>query len=1341
MSSLKKLFKGKRIVALLLVICSILSLIFVIKNVVNNDVYAAESHISAGGINELDVSGSYSIFPGTIKVTTNSEDSTGSDYAKYWATESFTDGGNNKAPSGTPLVFVAPELFKKTITDNTTISNGLVDLNVVRANSENSRYSVSLTEAGNKYTVYAYTGDPSIQPSITYYVIDSSSKEVGFSTATFNSINFTPEGDLGWWKAVLDFSSVDIQWTAKKVDNTIEEYTFILWKRYRNKFTYSNLTVPTAVVFNFEKANECLGPICKQGNSITVNNDESLGTLSFSDAFGNPIDKSNCDYGKIIVTPTPVAGSENSFSKFEGVSLNPIDESSYVYELKQSEVTLSAVWDKAEVLGKIVASVDGIDTQYSLSVAGSSGSHTGVERDKHDYKFTFKCDSNTNINSISYSVKYTETGAVYKNGTLDVEDGESFELSVYWNSQLVITFTTESGKTLDFTYNFNRTSESNFTPVAKIDGKEYKYIEDALCDAKSGNTIIICEDASFITNEEDINPKWKANNEGYKLDAGVNLHLIGTVTGTSPDHPHAIRKVTSGTSQLNPDDKYLEDTFTIPQEVNFDIYGTLVIAGTVSGQMASANTSGIFSMGGGANVGAHCKIQLEGTITVKSGGILSIYGYVCGDGRIIGEVGSSIYQPLSVLDFKGGSYTVSSAGKAFNISMALTPKSGEDIISPFTQYFFYGIQCNVTMYEGAYQYAYCLLNANSEDHCSTACIVGGLEKTGLITLGDGAVFDSTYDEDATAYHMPYVGKTTISIKGGASLESMDLSVEYIVPVTIQTSSLVFPIPFNYHLELLEGNFNINYGIKLMPGSQIFVGKDAVLNFNGSKIVSIYDGLLDHTITSGKTVTAGARGSLGYPSSSYLYNSGKGYSKTANLIVEGKVVLGANVKFGGIIQAKGEDAIIDITAVTNQSNLSVTTQEGLVGNKNNKDYAGATVRTLTAQVMDATTGKRTNIIVGETYQPRSNNSVLTGYTYTVYTNVDGTSESDDETLNQSLSGSWYNYEVTVKYVVNGVLTDKTETMYFCRGADVSDMLFYDSVDCTEQVTEIPANCSELFVCCDDHDFIIGENGNIYCSDPNCKVLSGTVSYDTIKNENGEVIGGIANCKLFFFGDVEADYFVIINAAKNRYLVENVTLTEKNNYTELSFVIKFAEKESFETKLPVGATIEVYADNAANNIIKLRGYQFDGTSIRFYSSILHSYFGKEIIGTGGHLPGVDKIDVSMKISYDGVEAGKEPTSGPVEIKKVYNYLYDNGANGVFAFEDAYVFSIKTNLGYFESLSLENIKVTLIETIYKTDGTSSQSKYTVGIVFKDGVISEVSGIDLGEEGTVETNPIENT
>lgn len=197
---------------------------------------------------------------------------------------------------------------------------------------------------------------------------------------------------------------------------------------------------------------------------------------------------------------------------------------------------------------------------------------------------------------------------------------------------------------------------------------------------------------------------------------------------------------------------------------------------------------------------------------------------------------------------------------------------------------------------------------------------------------------------------------------------------------------------------------------------------------------------------------------------------------------------------------------------------------------------------------------------------------------------------------------------------------------------------------------------------------------------------------------------------------ANYYIIVkNENGNYYLFDNKSVS--NNQISL---------ESTADVL-LNSEVQFICDDAEGDI-HLRGYQKYGTGIRFFASISPDILNDE---------GFEKIKISMTITdEEGVVRGPLSTT----VSTVYEYLY-NGNGGLYQFMDSYVFSVKTDLAFFNSNS--SISMLLRYDLLDANGAEvgTASEYTVTINFADGVISSVtadapeSGADQGEIVVTET------
>lgn len=480
----------------------------------------------------------------------------------------------------------------------------------------------------------------------------------------------------------------------------------------------------------------------------------------------------------------------------------------------------------------------------------------------------------------------------------------------------------------------------------------------------------------------------------------------------------------------------------IPSGMTIHVQGKFIVGGTLrSNAYVACATSG-----------RHANVQLEGVLDVQSGGIVSSCGYILGSGTLYAASGATLYQPFTIMDFRGGGFTAS--------VKYITNQSGETTISPFQRYSMQNIQTKVVMQSGAKMRAYCDLYTQSilvipERHNVTLIEMIGSKssKECLIKLADGATLTSTYDKAKYATGIPSVGKTTVTIVGGAELDKITLAVKVAwIDGSIQTDQVAFPIPYNYEFALNApdggtSTYTIAKPISLLPGARIIVGKGATLNVSGQFMV--YDGLYDHsgTVARDNDVTATYTKTNGgnYPKTVKM--NGDSANSTAALVVDGTLHITSG-KFGGVVQTNGTGTLIMDSGVT----TSCATQVGMIGSASLEGvltykHAGATVRTLDAQVFDPASGTKVTMKPGYTYHGTKAANTLSSYTYQLYTSSASptTSEPHTETnLNAPVEGAWWNYQIPVKLIdpTYGEILDSPDAdAYFADGASIDSTEYY------------------------------------------------------------------------------------------------------------------------------------------------------------------------------------------------------------------------------------------------------------------------------------------------------------
>lgn len=499
-------------------------------------------------------------------------------------------------------------------------------------------------------------------------------------------------------------------------------------------------------------------------------------------------------------------------------------------------------------------------------------------------------------------------------------------------------------------------------------------------------------------------------------------------------------------------------TLTIPAGVTIKNYGKIVVGGTI------ASTGGSY---GGVCAGAHSNIQLDGTIEMTGANcILSAVGYIVGNGQIVTFEGTSaqLYQPFTICDFRGGSYTVTAAGNDF---AGAKVETNESLISPFIRYTARSIQVQTVIAYGSTMTGYCDLYANDNHNMTKTLLIGS---GGLINLGAGSKAVCSYDANTYVAPYPAIGKTTIEISGGGSFGYLTLGLK--VPLfgtqEIKTNALIFPVPYNFDIRLTEGSYTLGYSMALLPGAGLHVARDASLNVGSSASdfrFLVLDGLYDHTKgateTGPATVTYGTQPGLNYPTTGLLKANTFGGTGTADLVVAGTLNIQKGVNFGGVVQA-GDTGVLNMDAAAKNSASMQIGLEGKHSILTNTYYlAGATTRTLNAQIIDTGTGQRLNILPGLTYYAGSGADILQSYTYHLYTTSADTSkkETHTEDLNAAISGGWYSQMVTVHTVDSSGNELGSYQQGFAQGADIS--AFYTDKELKTKATTVTETTTELY----------------------------------------------------------------------------------------------------------------------------------------------------------------------------------------------------------------------------------------------------------------------------------------
>lgn len=405
-------------------------------------------------------------------------------------------------------------------------------------------------------------------------------------------------------------------------------------------------------------------------------------------------------------------------------------------------------------------------------------------------------------------------------------------------------------------------------------GNTYYTIEDALFNAKSGDTIEFINGVKEVSFAPlDIATAIYADNAYRTVKAGVTLKLA-----SDEDSSATIGKPTYGNGVKNyvdTDSSKIKHKLILNESTELEVYGNILIQGLlgVNGQGLSGHTSG-----------NHSQIINNGTINLNSGTNLDLRGYIKGAGTIEARSGAIVYSPFVVYDYRGGTNTVTVYRKGN--------------IAPFRIYEMPNIQCNYSILYGAEHKGYLDLYASKQHRTDIVTIIGNSNAM-LIMEDSSSNIIKTYTKIDNG-----IGMTNLTITGKAKMGTLKITVS---GVTVSMTDVRFPMPWNYSINVGDGlnptTFTLPEDYKMMTGATVNVKKNATVNLTGTLL--IYKSFTDTPFPVGGIV---------YP------NKGE-----AKLNVEGVVNAIGGIA-GEVHGINGGKVIIGNNAI-----LSITEKEGNSGN--------------------------------------------------------------------------------------------------------------------------------------------------------------------------------------------------------------------------------------------------------------------------------------------------------------------------------------------------------------------------------------------------------------------------
>lgn len=751
----------------------------------------------------------------TVKTCAKATSSEGTDtpVASYYGTVNTSE-----ATVGTSVAITTGKgaaIFKNSAYTAGTVASPVAgadkSIPTLTATGSGALYSVVPNSTGT-YRVYVYS--PSGAPaagSVSYYLIDSYTDNNDFASgdASYTGLSSFYDAGNGWFYSTLEIGNTAWSGYALTTDNTgTSNYTAVTGKTsntntntllgggsttyYYTKWIATENWFETVLVLKWNSG-IILGPITKQGDSLSISYDSDMGSVTAENIFGETVSGTYTGaHSPIYIT---ASGTGNySFTGLEGGSVTPLDTDLFRYDF-ESTASLTAKFEELVTLPSVMVDGNTIDAYFNST--GSSTFKNGT-----DTTYTFTADFTGVASGTTLSYTMTNNGTT-TNGTL-TSASPSFSTVASFDT-VTVNFTATSGSiTKTMTYELIG-SNAGLTPVARIGTtagtNEYYFLEDALVASnggKSGNIFLLDNYTMYSGN----NPRadWTATTnsyqKGYYVKSGVTLvvpYNAGNtiVTNSNIDDDDMATTVTTS-------EEYRR--LTLPQNKKLTIAGNISLASQRNrDSKGQAGPYGLIYLNSGSN------------LSFVSGSNLYAFGYIKGSGTVDIASGAKVYENMFVADYPG---SASNLASVYNAG-----------VFPLVRFTIRNVEAPMTLASGAEeQILFCLWGSNP--------LVG--YKTGWIKLvGSGAMFQ-TSGSLTKSYSG---GRQYIDIEGTSSINSASMTV-YITASTTETSGV--PIPFNFSITIKNGTTTLNENVILSAGSIITVNSGATVSIASGKKLYVLD---------------------------------------------------------------------------------------------------------------------------------------------------------------------------------------------------------------------------------------------------------------------------------------------------------------------------------------------------------------------------------------------------------------------------------------------------------------------------------------------------------------------
>lgn len=459
----------------------------------------------------------------------------------------------------------------------------------------------------------------------------------------------------------------------------------------------------------------------------------------------------------------------------------------------------------------------------------------------------------------------------------------------------------------NITYDQNATITKTFTEDTKI-GAEFKagYFvanNDYYVDIDEA-----CE-AAKLSSDKIVNLVGDYTLEGtHTIPAGITLLIPFDADNTIyKDTP----LMTSSYQRPTP-----YKTLTMAEGASLIVYGNINVSSKIVAGPGGENFCGaVYGPYG------HIRMNEGSSIVLKDGANLYAWGYVTGDGNVIAESGSCVFEDLQFADFRGGKVCADMAGNVQKVF-------------PFSQYYIQNVEAPLTLHYGATEMLYSSVNADKQNHGSFGKLVGADASAkpgneGLFVLSSGSITKS-YD--------PSIDRVKYVLDGAtAKIGSLSVSLNGDkMTGTMTSSDYVLPITNNMSVVLQNGTkLSTDNDVAMLAGSELVIDKESELIIGTTKSPEFYVYDRDEWISDNFAFQKKFK--------PVVYSPTRKYTRTEDDLVDAKIDLNGIITVNGqfyttksganIVSSAGSGSIIYNANAGTNANTYQFTQVYLVSGTN------------------------------------------------------------------------------------------------------------------------------------------------------------------------------------------------------------------------------------------------------------------------------------------------------------------------------------------------------------------------------------------------------------------------